>query len=116
MPVCAVPAYAGSLEDGERALAPLRAFGPPLADMVAPLPYPKLQTLLDEGFPFGLQNYWKSSFIPTLTDEAIDTAVGIFREVTSPLTGVLFEGWAARSTASPPTRPRSRTEAVTSTW
>src|SRR5262245_56627988 len=37
-----IPAYIGSVQDGERALAPFRKFGSPLADMVAPMPYVKV--------------------------------------------------------------------------
>ena len=35
-------AFAGSAEDGERALAPFRALAEPLADMVKPIPYPEM--------------------------------------------------------------------------
>ncbi|MGH2384677.1 MAG: FAD-binding oxidoreductase, partial [Candidatus Limnocylindria bacterium] len=34
--------YAGSAEDGERAMAPFRALAAPLADMVKPMPYPEM--------------------------------------------------------------------------
>jgi hypothetical protein len=37
--VALVPCYVGSSEEGERLLAPLRRFGTPIADTVAPLPY-----------------------------------------------------------------------------
>jgi FAD/FMN-containing dehydrogenase len=40
--VLATIAYAGAVEDGERAVAPFRALGTPLADMVRPMPYPDL--------------------------------------------------------------------------
>ena len=56
-------------------LAPLRAFGPPLADAIQPMPFPVMQTLFDGAVPDGNQNYWKSSFLRELSDEAIATIV-----------------------------------------
>ena len=48
--MCAlVVCYAGALEDGERAVRPLREFGPPALDMLGPIPYPVLQSLFDAG-------------------------------------------------------------------
>jgi FAD/FMN-containing dehydrogenase len=83
--------YNGPLEEGERVLKPLRDFGPPVADQVGPMPYTVLQTMLDEGFPAGLPVYWRSHFIPKLTDEAIDTMIEGFGRVNSPLSAVLIE-------------------------
>jgi FAD/FMN-containing dehydrogenase len=47
--VFATIAYAGAVEDGERAVAPLRALATPLADMVRPMPYPEIFALGPEG-------------------------------------------------------------------
>jgi FAD/FMN-containing dehydrogenase len=47
--VLATIAYAGAVEDGERAVAPLRALATPLADMVRPMPYPEIFALEPEG-------------------------------------------------------------------
>ena len=73
MPAAAVIAcWCGDIAEGERVLAPLRAFGPPLADMIQPMPFPAMQRLLDDAFPDGTHNYWKSSFVRELSDEVID--------------------------------------------
>ena len=48
--------WAGSVEDGERAVRPLREFGPPVADVVQPMPYTAVQAMFDESFPKGHQN------------------------------------------------------------
>jgi FAD/FMN-containing dehydrogenase len=48
--VMALMAYAGTPEEGERALAPFRALAEPLADMLEPMPYPGLY----EGEPEGM--------------------------------------------------------------
>ena len=86
-----VLAYIGPIADGEKALAPFRAFGPPVADMVAPTPYVQHQQLLDAGLPPGLNNYWTSNFIGTLTDEAIDIAVDGFAQAPTPLCVLVLE-------------------------
>ena len=83
--------YVGPAEQGEAALRPLRTFGTPVADTVAPMPYTALQSMLDEGFPFGLQVYWKSEFLRELPDEAIDAVVAEYSKVISPLSVALFE-------------------------
>jgi hypothetical protein len=90
--ICAVlMLYVGPAEQGEAALRPLRTFGTPVADSVAPMPYTALQSMLDEGFPFGLQVYWKSEFLRELPDSAIDAVVAEYSKVTSPLSVALFE-------------------------
>jgi FAD/FMN-containing dehydrogenase len=84
-------AYNGAPEEGEKALGPLKQLGPPLADMVAPMAYTQLQSMLDEGFPAGLQVYWRSAFLGGLPDPAIDALVASFSRVTSPLSALLLE-------------------------
>jgi FAD/FMN-containing dehydrogenase len=83
--------YAGPAEDGEAALAPLRRFGPPVADTVQPMAYTAVQQQLDEGWPYGHHHYWKSSFLRELSDAAIDTIVEHFLAAPSPLSAVLIE-------------------------
>jgi FAD binding domain len=62
--------YTGPPDEGERLLAPLRQFGPPAADLIAPMPYTALQELYTPAYPKGRRNYWKSSFIDELSDAA----------------------------------------------
>ena len=40
--ILAIMVYAGDLEAGEKAIAPLRALATPIADMVKPMPYPEI--------------------------------------------------------------------------
>ena len=83
--------YAGPVGDGERAVAPLRAYGRPLVDMFQPAPYNQLQRMADFAFPTGMRNYWKSSYLTALTDEAIDVMVDHFSRVPSPYTAIVLE-------------------------
>jgi FAD/FMN-containing dehydrogenase len=83
--------YNGPISDGEAALRPLREFGPPLVDDVRPMPYTELQSMLDEGFPSGLQVYWRSHFLAHLNDDAIDALLDRFAAVSSPLSVLIIE-------------------------
>ena len=50
------------MAEGERVLQPLRAFGPPIADLIQPMPYTAAQSLVDNAAPVGNRYYWKSNF------------------------------------------------------
>ena len=55
------------------------------------MPYPVMNTLLDDAYPNGALNYWKSSFFAVLGDEAIDVLVERFAEVPSPMGLMVIE-------------------------
>ncbi len=86
-----VPCWCGDLDEGEKYLRPMREFGPPLVDAVQPIPFPQMQTLFDDAFPDGNQNYWKSTFVNELSDEAIDLLVEHANAVPSPLSILIVE-------------------------
>ena len=67
--------YTGPLAEGERLLKPLRTLGSPLIDQIGPIPYTAAQQLIDAFYSSGLQNYWKSSFMKKISDDAIDSMV-----------------------------------------
>jgi FAD/FMN-containing dehydrogenase len=84
-PVAAiVTCWAGDPEEGGRALQPLRRFGTPLIDLIAPRPYVQLQSLFNAAVPHGWHYYWKSWELPPLTDPAIDALVAQAAAITSP--------------------------------
>jgi hypothetical protein len=83
--------YAGPLDAAERALAPLRRFGPPTADVIQPMPYSAAQTMADFLWPPGSLNYWRSSFLKELSDEAIDTILAFAGSAPSPRTVIVLE-------------------------
>ena len=45
------------------------------------MPYPVMNTILDDGFPKGSLNYWLSSFTSGMPDELIDIAAERFAAV-----------------------------------
>ena len=88
--VALVVCYTGDLEEGERILAPLRHFGPPVADMIGQMPFPAQQALIGASFPDGRLNYWKSGLTDTISDQAIETIVEHAARVPSPFTATVF--------------------------
>jgi hypothetical protein len=83
--------YHGPAAEGERLLRPLRAFGNPLVDGIGAMPYPALQSMLDQAYPAGLFHYWKSSFLAALDDDALDTMVAQAAERPTPQCHLVIE-------------------------
>ncbi len=117
-----IVAHIGPPEQAERELEPFVSYGSPIDVQVGPIPYSVLNTVLDAGYPAGALNYWKSSFMTELSDEAIDTAVERFAGCPSPMSGSIFEhfhGAVSRvpvgATAVPHRRPGFN-YLVTSVW
>jgi len=77
--------YAGSLEDGEETVRPLKESGPaPLADMISPLPFTTLVGLGADAAPPGLRNRWRSHFLEGLYGKAIEAIIKHGTGPTSP--------------------------------
>ena len=88
-----VVAHCGELAAGEKALRPFKDFGPPVIDGIGPIPYSAINAMLDAGYPKGALNYWKASFLNTLSDAAIDTMVDCFAKCPSPMDSLLLENF-----------------------
>jgi FAD/FMN-containing dehydrogenase len=86
--VALVLTYAGPINDGEKALRPLRELTGPVVDTVAPKPYAVHQKMFDPAVPHGWHYYWKSHTLGPLTDEVIDIVVERAEQITSPRTTV----------------------------
>lgn len=73
LPIVSVAAcYAGDIEEGERVLAPMKAFGPPLLDLCAPKPFVEHQAMFDASLPEGWWYYFRACDVDRLSDEVID--------------------------------------------
>ena len=71
--MCAIfAAWIGDPEEGQKAIAPIKAFGKPSFEIALPMPYTMLQTIQDENEPWGSRNYWKSAYVNSLSPEVID--------------------------------------------
>jgi FAD/FMN-containing dehydrogenase len=86
-----VGGHCGSLEDGGAAFRSLKAFGPPVLDMMGPTPYATLNGMIDPAFPKGALNYWKAQFLTDLSDDAIRTLIAAFEECPSPMSHIIIE-------------------------
>jgi FAD/FMN-containing dehydrogenase len=95
--------HCGDLADGERAAHALRRAATPLMDMLGPLPYPVQNTLLDDGFPAGARNYWKSAFFKEITAETIAAMVERFEQAPSTMSGMVIEHFHGAVTRVPAT-------------
>jgi FAD/FMN-containing dehydrogenase len=67
--------YCGDLSEGEKALKPLRSFGPQLVDTVRPMPYIEFQKL--GALPSGhkVSTFARGSVVADLSDAMIDVIV-----------------------------------------
>jgi hypothetical protein len=86
--VTMIACYAGDLDAGERAVAPLRAFGSPLADTIGPSTYIDQQGVMTEGFPDRRLNYWKSGLTSEISDAAIDILAEHATTIPSPFSAI----------------------------
>lgn len=103
-PVAAVGVcHGGLVERASADLKPLLEFGRPLLTQVGLMPYPAVNTMLDAGFPAGRRYYWNSSFMPALSDEAIEVLVRRFADCPSPMSGVAIEHFHGAVTRIPVT-------------
>jgi FAD/FMN-containing dehydrogenase len=94
-----VAGHMGPQPQAEAELRPLKQFGKPLMDVIGPMPYTALNSMLDASFPRGARNYWKSHFMDQLADEAIDAMIEAFTICPSPMSALMlehFHGAAAR--------------------
>ena len=98
-----VVCHAGDPDAAARELAPFLSFGSPVMTEVGPMPYPQMNTLLDDGYPMGSLNYWLSSFTRGLPDALINAAVERFASVPSTMTAILFEHFHGAVTRLAPT-------------
>ena len=80
--------WSGDLAEGERTVTPLREFGSPVVDIVGPMQYLAVQSMLDAGSPAGLRNYWKSGYLPRLDEATVEVIRTVSAERVSPLSQI----------------------------
>ncbi len=82
--------YTGDISDGEAALAPLRAIGNPIADVIGPQPFTDWQQAFDPLLTPGERNYWKTHDFAEMSDELIDEVLGYVAKLPDPQCEVFF--------------------------
>jgi FAD/FMN-containing dehydrogenase len=98
-----VAAHIGAPEAGAAAMQSLRKLGTPIADLLGPLPYTTLNSLLDDAFPRGARSYWKSHFLDGLPDGAIDALLKTASRLPSPHSSIVIEHFHGAATRVAPT-------------
>lgn len=83
--------WTGSHEEGERIVAPIREVAQPEVDLVQPMPYTALQSMLDASGPHGTRAYMTAEFMEEMTDEAIDKLVEHGARRAGPMAQLLLE-------------------------
>ena len=86
-----VTCHCGPLAAGELAVRPLKQFGTPVLDGIGPMDYCELNSMLDAGYPKGAFNYWKSTFLRELNDDAIGTMIDCFARCPTPMGQLIVE-------------------------
>jgi FAD binding domain/Berberine and berberine like len=86
-----VGAHCGSLKQGEATLHSVKAFGPPVMDLMGPMPYATLNGMIDPAFPKSAFNYWKAQFLIDLSDDAIRALIAGFEKCPSPMSHIIIE-------------------------
>jgi FAD/FMN-containing dehydrogenase len=94
--------HAGPPERAREEVQPLLEWGAPAVVDVGPMPYAVMNTLLDDGYPRGSLNYWKSTFLRGLDEELIDALVERFESCPSPMGAILLEHYHGAVTRVPP--------------
>jgi FAD/FMN-containing dehydrogenase len=67
MAVC----HSGAAGDRDAALAPIRALGEPVVDLLAEQPYTQVQSYLDDSEPSGRHYYWRTEYLAELSDDLL---------------------------------------------
>jgi FAD/FMN-containing dehydrogenase len=78
--------YAGPVEEGEKVVAPLKAFGSPIVDACEAKPFLAHQAMFDPSFVPGWWYYMRSCDVAELTDDVIDITVEHSMRIASPQT------------------------------
>ena len=88
--VALLACYSGNLADGDKAVAPIKAFGNPVGDILIHRPYIQLQSLFDSGNPKGRRYYQKSEYLPSIEPELCEKVIAHAAKIQSPLSVIML--------------------------
>ncbi len=88
--ILVVACYTGPIEQGEKLLAPIKAFGAPAGDVIQRRPYVTQQSLLDATQPNGRRYYWKSEYLPGVASEMLEIYKQQGAKIQSPHSALLL--------------------------
>lgn len=82
--------HTGRIEEAEKMLAPVKAFGKPVGDIVQRRSYISQQSMLDASNPRGRRYYWKSEYLPGLGNDLFESAARHAKALPSPHSAVIL--------------------------
>jgi FAD/FMN-containing dehydrogenase len=82
--------WTGTIEQGEKLIAPLKALPGVVGDVVQKRLYTSQQNLLDATQPKGRRYYWKSEYLPKLDPALFPRAIQHAAAISSPHSAVIF--------------------------
>ncbi|HUD00012.1 MAG TPA: FAD-binding oxidoreductase [Candidatus Polarisedimenticolaceae bacterium] len=82
--------YCGAVAEGEKLIAPLRAFGDVLGEHIGAQPYADWQKAFDPLLTPGARNYWKSHNFTQLADGALNSIIEFAGSLPSPQCEILI--------------------------
>ncbi|HET6350355.1 MAG TPA: FAD-binding oxidoreductase [Candidatus Krumholzibacteria bacterium] len=114
--------HSGRIQDAEKLLAPVKAFGKPVGDVIQRRPYLSQQSLLDTANPNGRRYYWKSEYLPGIGGDTLDAAMQYSKGLPSPFAAVILFplggaiGQHANSHSAVGNRNANYVFSITSSW
>ena len=81
--------HTGNVAEAETHLAPIKAFGKPVGDILQRRPYVTQQSLLDATQPRGRRYYWKSEYLPGIETAMLSKMMEHAKHLTSPHSAVI---------------------------
>jgi len=90
-PIIAIVAcYSGDPYDGVKVVAPIKAFGNPVGDVLIRRPYTQMQSLIDTANPKGRRYYWKSEYLPRIEPALCDRIISHAAKISSPHSAIIL--------------------------
>lgn len=82
--VMVLACYSGNVAEGEKIVAPIKAFRHPVADVLVRRPYTQMQSLIDATQPKGRRYYWKSEYLPRIEPDLCRKLIAHAADIRSP--------------------------------
>ena len=82
--------HSGNVGEGEKMVAPIKAFGSPVGDILQRRPYVSQQSLLDATQPKGRRYYWKSEYLPRLEPDLLAATIRHAETIASPHSAIIL--------------------------
>ncbi|HEV8581965.1 MAG TPA: FAD-binding oxidoreductase [Thermoanaerobaculia bacterium] len=88
--IAMVLCHSGPVKEGEELVAPIKALGSPVGDIVQRRSYVSQQALLDATQPKGRRYYWKSEYLPRAEPEMLSKLQEHARSLRSPHSAIVL--------------------------